>query len=372
MPEIRTLLPGEETTLQRFLERCFGHGWDWFRRHQPDLYTDDPASREWGLVAVEDGQIVCHVGTFPMEIVSGPSRLRCGGIGNVATAPEARGKGYMSQLLQRSVEAMQEKRWPLSVLWGDPQRYGHFGYERAGFELQIDVNRRSLGGVAAAEVEEVDPASPGIAERILPLYETLPYRVDRPHFARRLMRPEIRLFIGEDGYVITSGDRGGNPTVIEVASPKGREAELILGVMRATFGHSATLIVEPGPTARIERLIKVASSWSVRSQGLFRIIDWPAFVSAIAPALEERAEGMPEFAVSVGARWQDTCDWATIVWDGSALQATEGKEAEHAVEVELSHLTRAVLGVPGLATPTLGPLAHLLPIQVHIPRLDHV
>lgn len=372
MPEIRTLLPTDADALQRFLERCFGHGWNWFRRHQPDLYVDDPRTLAWGLVATEGGRIVSHVGTYPMEIVSGPARILCGGIGNVATAPEARGQGHMSQLLERSIARMEEQGWPLSVLWGDTQRYGHFGYARAGLELRIEVNRRSLAGVEPSPVEEVDPAAPDTAERVHALYSTLPYRVERPFFARRLMRPDVRIFLGPDGYVATCGERGGNPTITEIASLAGREPELILGVLERTHGSSAQVVVEGVPGERTERLFAVASMWHVYPQGMFRIIDWPGFLAAAAPVLAERAQGLPPFAVSIGARWGDRCQTATVEWDGEVLHTQAGGRAGNYVEVELRRLTRMVLGAPGASVAELGLFGRLLPVPVHIPWLDHV
>lgn len=372
MPQIRTVQPADDDALHLLLDRSFGHGRDWFRRNQPDLYGDDPAIFEWGLVAAEGEELLCHVGTFPMELVAGPVRLQCGGIGNVATDPKARGKGLMSQLMERSIERMAERGCPLSVLWGDTQRYGHFGYARAGLELRIDMNRRSLGGVSAAQVEEVDLSDPKVAQKIQGLYQTSPYRTDRPRFEYRLRRPNLRGFLSEDGYVIVHGYTSGNPSIIEIVSPTGREPELVLGVMERTYGSSATLVVEAVPSHRLARLFETSSVWSVHPQGLFRIIDWSVFLTQIAPLLEEKAQGLAPFQTAVGARWKDECTVMTVAWDGHKLSVAPGREAEHYVEVELRQLTRLVLGAPGDICAELGPLGRLLPVPLHVPRLDRV
>ena len=194
----------------------------------------------------------------------------------------------MSQLLERSIQRMAEWGWPVSVLWGDTQRYGHFGYARAGLELRLELNRRTMRDVAPAPVEEVDLSDPEVAGRIEALYKQLPVRTDRPRFPYRLRRPNIRGFLGHDGYAIVRGVGGGNPQIIELASPTGREPGLVLGVMDVTFGSSATVTVEAEPSERLARLQRVAHMWSVEPQGMFRIIDWPKFMEAAAPLLEQR------------------------------------------------------------------------------------
>lgn len=372
MPEIRTLRPADDDVLHRLLDRAFGHSRNWFRRNQPDLYGDDPQLFESGLVLAEGDQLLCHVATFPMELVAGPVRIPCGGIGNVATAPEARGKGYMSQLMEKSIERMAEWGWSLSVLWGDTQRYGNFGYARAGLELRLDVNARTMKGVTPATLEEVDLADLDVAANIEALYRQLPYRTDRPRFPYRLQRPNLRGFLGDDGYVIVRGDRGGNQTIIELASPTGKEPELVRGVLELTYGSAATLFLEAEPSDRLARLQNVANMWSVHPQGLFRIVDWPLFMEQVAPLLEQRAQGLPPFQISIGARWQDECTVVSLNWDGERLQVTPGREAEPYVELELRRLTRLMLGAPGEDGRELGAFARLLPVPVHVPHLDHV
>lgn len=372
MPEIRTLRPADDAALHRLLDRSFGHCINWFRKHQPDLYGDEPGLFESGLVIADGDELLCHVGTFPMELVAGPVRIPCGGIGNVATAPEARGQGYMSQLLERSIQRMAEWGWPVSVLWGDTQRYGHFGYARAGLELRLELNRRTMRDVAPAPVEEVDLSDPEVAGRIEALYKQLPVRTDRPRFPYRLRRPNIRGFLGHDGYAIVRGVGGGNPQIIELASPTGREPGLVLGVMDVTFGSSATVTVEAEPSERLARLQRVAHMWSVEPQGMFRIIDWPKFMEAAAPLLEQRARNVAPFELAVGARWQDECSAVSVAWNGEKLHVAPGRQVEPYVEIGLRRLTRLVFGAPGEFCGDLGPFARLLPVPVHIPLLDHV
>ncbi|NQS89615.1 GNAT family N-acetyltransferase [Patescibacteria group bacterium] len=69
------------------------------------------------------------VGIFPLTGVVGDAEIRIGGIGGVATLPEFRGKGYMSNLMECSIQKMTEDKYSISILWGDRQRYTNFGKE---------------------------------------------------------------------------------------------------------------------------------------------------------------------------------------------------------------------------------------------------
>jgi hypothetical protein len=66
-----------------------------------------------------------------------------GGIGEVATLPEVRGRGYSSELLRRSIGLMAGLRQPLSVLGTPiPEFYARLGWEivaRPDFSLSLDA-----------------------------------------------------------------------------------------------------------------------------------------------------------------------------------------------------------------------------------------
>lgn len=90
---VRIAKKEDAAALHRFLEQSYGHGRDFFYRHYPDRYRDEDDALNCSLIAVEDGQIVCNVGVFPMEVVILGEHFKCAGIGGVATHLQARGKG---------------------------------------------------------------------------------------------------------------------------------------------------------------------------------------------------------------------------------------------------------------------------------------
>ena len=374
MPEVmRTVTPDDYDRFHRFLERCYGHGRGAFARWQPELFREDPAADECHLILERDGEIISHVGAYPIPLVLGPARLTPGGIGNVATHPDHRSRGYMARLMEESVRRMRERGWSLSALWGDRQRYAHFGYERCGLRFRVQVSRRSLdqGRVVPAEVAEVDRGDPAVVAQIAVLHSGLPYRTERPHFGLQLAREGVRAFLGPDGYILSHGQAGGYLHVIEAASPTERLPELVRGAMDWTFGDGAELDSGPGDTERMARVVDAMCGWHAGDQGMLRIVDWLRFLQDLQPLLQHRAAGLPPFSVSVGCRRRESTDWATVDWDGQALAVSPERRTD-GVEFELPHLTGLVCGGPHPGRERLGLLTHLLPVPVHIPGLDHV
>ncbi len=374
---IRTVRPDEREAFERFLERCYGHWRGFFPHNYPDLYEAAKKDTSPYLVLERDGQIVSHVGTFLCTAVVHDCRLLCGAIGGVATAPEARGRGYMSRLMEASIERMRQQGAVFSVLWGDQQRYQNFGYETCGVKYTVTVTRRGFerAGIEPAPIEEVDPLQPASAAAVAEFHRLIPCRVDRTpdDVAHKLRRPYVRLFLSDHGYVLARREYGRDLDILEVASPEELEAELILGALNITFGSAAHVSLGPDEGERMNRLLRAASGWSARPQGMMRIIDLAGLLQAARPLLEARAGGLPAFAVSVGAQWGGQVEWATVRWDGrQELTVEPGKGADVAVSVSLRRLTAWLFGGPHAGAEALGPLAYLLPIPVHFPALDHV
>ena len=64
------------------------------------------------------------------------------GVGSVCTAPECRGRGIMGGMLRAGIQDTDERGIPVGILWGDRARYGHFGWEDAGRQIELGVSLR--------------------------------------------------------------------------------------------------------------------------------------------------------------------------------------------------------------------------------------
>ncbi len=371
--QIGTPEQSEYDAFQRFLERAYGHSRGFFLRHYPHLNRREQTALESSVIARLDGEIVSHVGAFPLNVVAGGTHIQMGGIGGVATLPKARGRGLMSRLIEEAHALMRRRGDLLAVLWGDRQRYRSFGYETCGLKWSLALTPRSLGreGVEPCSVEEVDPSDPAVTGRVESLHRGLAFRVERPYLRLLLQKEGVRVFLGEDGYVVVRGE-GRDLRVLEVVGLAGREAALISGVIHKTFANSATLDVIPHEPERAESLLAAAARWSLSPQGMFRILDWPRLALALQPSLQEKAEELAPFELAIGCVDGDETSVATLSWDGEQLSVTGGRHGNTYVECRQEELVARLLGGPFVSPRGLGAVDKLLPAPLHIPDLDHV
>ena len=87
---IRTLRPAEFEDFMRFMERAYGHSREFFQRAYPHLYQPTPEKCASYYIIEKDGEILSHVGLYPIQLVTAGVELTAGGIGGVATLPAAR------------------------------------------------------------------------------------------------------------------------------------------------------------------------------------------------------------------------------------------------------------------------------------------
>lgn len=83
----------------------------------PYFYGDPWFKRAYTRVCSVDGKIVSAIQICEREVRLGEARIVMGGIGNVATYPDHRGKGYSQRLLSDAARVMHDHRIDFSVLF---------------------------------------------------------------------------------------------------------------------------------------------------------------------------------------------------------------------------------------------------------------
>lgn len=123
----------------------------YFERH---VLNDATLRPEDTLILMNGGNIVSSIQIFPRRMRVGNENVPFGGIGNVATDPEARRFGFASLLMQRAMEEIRQRGWPLALLSTSINPY----YERFGFRtivrdcIQVD----GFPGISTAGVRAFD------------------------------------------------------------------------------------------------------------------------------------------------------------------------------------------------------------------------
>lgn len=95
----------------------------------PDLLAVDGDKPARHYVMRRDGKIVSSIGTYPMTMNVAGCKVSMHGLGQVATAPEMTGRGYMTQMLLAAIARMEQEGAAVSWLSGRHDRYARFGWE---------------------------------------------------------------------------------------------------------------------------------------------------------------------------------------------------------------------------------------------------
>lgn len=164
---VTTGLEFDNKELLAFGNRVFGEELPegGFAELLPKLDSGAVDRENYKVVAEEDGQIAAMVLSLPLTLMVFGQALKARYIGLVCVAEEARGRGYMKLLMEKAVDDMKDDGVDLSILGGQRQRYGYFGYEPAGFEvhqtLTVTNGRHAL--------KDVDCSESGILTELLPM-----------------------------------------------------------------------------------------------------------------------------------------------------------------------------------------------------------
>jgi GNAT superfamily N-acetyltransferase len=159
--EIRTLKPKEHDALHQLLSG-WGNGEDWrgpesFRRQvEADPYFEE--QNVW--VAVDGGELVACASIHPRRLRILGHGIPTGGIGAVYTAPDHRGLGIASALIEAASIAMRERGLELAITFAKQraifQRLGFNGWRGERSILRhVDQHRPPARDAAAPTIELV-------------------------------------------------------------------------------------------------------------------------------------------------------------------------------------------------------------------------
>jgi predicted acetyltransferase len=109
---------------------------------------------DFALAAFDGGVLAAQVVTLPLSVHWNGPAVSCGGVTSVNTLPTHRRRGYVRELLTRSLAHMHETGQPVSLLWASMAAiYQRFGYGVAFTQCHAHFDARRL-----AFVEEITPA----------------------------------------------------------------------------------------------------------------------------------------------------------------------------------------------------------------------
>lgn len=409
----RLATEAEFPELTALVDCVFGFERGGMAARRPITYEPDAPERH--AVILEDGEVVSHAAAIPETLVVGPetravesasasadtetrgtgtdspatsrdSRLRCWGIGGVATAPEKRGNGYMSDLLEFWLTRIDEAGVPLSELGGDRQRYSRYGWETTGRELVYELTPRSVRAATENKVNwgrvtEFDGRD-GDVESLTWIHGDEPLRVERgPSGTRTVLGKrglETHVARDRDGdptaYLAFTRD-GPRRTVQEFGGSEDGLAALVSNLYR-TYDTTEVSVPIPPNHPRGSLFERLSANWCVRSHRMLRVCNLPAVLDAFEGQLSHRWARVPGDAasdVTLGIDSDDASVRLTFGADGTV----EAEPADRTPDLELDRraMTRLLFGTPGsrrALEDRFPALAAVLPLAFYVWRSEWV
>lgn len=302
-----------------------------FPKVLPKLYQPVDHLMQCNYAMRKEGRIRAVVGSFPLLLHAGRQTLKVSGVGGVSTHPGERQSGLMRQLMQTALDDMKQAGAALSVLGGLRQRYGYYGFERAGTHLDFQLSKTNLRQIRKAGSRGKSADDP--TEAALALADTLhlvrlaesgqssladfpadqiekwlmqmkawhdrqPIHVERPleNFFTVLLTWQCSVWLVLDqadepvGYLVA--DSGGQINELMTGS-----ALNALAVAAAWVAHQDDQAVHihlpPWALETIRIFSTVCESWEISQSYMFKVLDWPAVLTAL---LQARADltALPE------------------------------------------------------------------------------
>lgn len=312
----RHVYPEEYDELMNLMEIAYGATRQYILNCFPYGCKREDIVRGDHFIIKENRKIVSHVWLLPMQVIAGKSRIKVGAIGSVATHPDYRRKGYMGRLLNYTLDRMSERKIPLSILWGDTQRYRHFGWEAAGKEIIFQLNQRSTNKIKVGKEFALRGYNSEIdLDEIIRIHEREPFKVERTkkNYEGILHMPHIQIWMGNEGnlscYAVLNRNEvvefGGDPPLVAK----------LFSFLLSRYPLDALYVRLPYRDNNMLRLLYgISSSWQISSLGMIKVVDLNETLLSFKSQIQEKAEiyEIPK-GNFVTLKIKDSCQKVTLV-----------------------------------------------------------
>lgn len=243
----------------------------------PKLYGENGDGAAHHFVIREGGRIAATILAYPVTVHIGGETLLSLGVGSVSTHPRARGRGYMKTLLTAVDEKARELGADFAVLGGQRQRYEHFRYVHAGYELRGTLtpdNVRHALRTVSCEGYALAPMVQADVAQAQALHARQPSYCERPdgQFLDILRSWDAQpLTLTRDGKMIgfatvTPGERGCHAGALchagELCLEDEEHAPAVLKLLSGHYG-GFTLCVAPWEHGRAARITALCESYAI-------------------------------------------------------------------------------------------------------------
>lgn len=374
--KISTLKPEEFDEMMLFLEKSYRHYRNYFPKRYPHVWRKDTIDYDNKLVLKIDSKIVSHVGIFKLMLDINGIKLKVGGIGAVATLQEHRGKGYMSILMREAIKKMKREGYPFSILWGDRQRYGHFGYETAGRGLTVHISSRSLEQEYNPQKVEFQRfyGEEQLLRKIINSHEKEPLKVLRSRRDYELIfnKDDLMTYVSEHGSYISFYH--GNPShFVEVGGDPHDLVSLVYSVLsevgRDKRVGSISILLPFYPYEEVQLLMKVGYYWKIEAVGLGKILNLFTLLEAYEPLISRRSK---DIDLELTLEIKETGEKVGISIHRGEVEIIKDREFSKKVSLNEREMVRFLFVDPEIVAGSLPLIKEVFPLPFYIWPLDHI
>ena len=376
--KIRSLKKNEYQKTLRFLEDAYGHSHNHFVLAYPSCWREENFSPENISVITENNKIVSLIKLFPQNFIVGENKIKTGGIGSVATDPGARGKGYMAKLLDYNIRKMKEEGYAFSVLGGDRYRYGNFGWENGGRQINLNINSRSLkkAGIKLSNKVKRYQGEKVILKKIISAHEKEPLRVERTKKDYQFLYQKIGTATywaeekGDFAYIDLAGEYSAS-RVIEWGGDEKIVASIAAYLLNR-FSSSILTFSIPVSKRFPKILFKLASGWSLTIVNMVKIINLKKTLEGFLPQIEEKWSSDKEEEITF--QMKGSGQSATLILGKDCL--VKEKKSKNLISLSEKDMAGLFFNFIPATCFSLGNLSFILnkifPLDFFIWPLDHI
>lgn len=313
-----------------------------FEKKLPIMWTreHDYMSKHFGVR--EDGKIVALLGVYPLPVRVGGQELLFATVGNVATLPEARGKGYMKMLMDEALKEVGRLGIDCARLGGLRSRYNRFGFDHAGVSYTFHLTKRNVAenppkqaftfrligrddteGIAHARSFQQRSGMYALRKTHTDFYMSTRAWEHQPYLALNAEGKPV-------GYLAVSAD---NTKVAEQGVAEGVSVVDMLGAwLNETGVNDVSFKLPPYDAEYVRDAFRCCESWNMGAPSMFWVIHWDRVVEALMN-LSLSVKALPEGTASVGIE-----GWGTLemtVKDGKAY----ARHTDAPAQLTLPHRT---------------------------------
>lgn len=288
----RPMITSEYPEMMDLIEKAYGMTGHYIHRQYLPFHRENSEFvPENNFLIRDQSRLVSMARLYPMTAVMNDIEIAIGGIGAVATHPDARGKGYMSTLMAYACRQMQERHIHLSILWGNTQRYRHFGWERAGLQVLFTVTAQSVKEISPPDNFTMNGFDSAMHLKvIMTLHEAEPWRVKRTlrQYQNLFNSPYHQVWVGTDGarhsYIVLQDNAvvefGGEPDMIAAH----------LAYYEKLYPKDLRIYAPCYPSALLDMFYRISQEWTLMPLCMLKIIDLCAILETYHPRLNQRSQ----------------------------------------------------------------------------------